>query len=237
MKVSVMLLCIDRYDELNSIASKFLANAGYDYELLIADNGSKDTRVFEWCEKQQPKIYIKHGMNKGTTQSLNQLMALNPSDAYVFVGNDISMPTNWLKKMVDVYEATGNAGMIGIDWRQQAKNEPKQVINGVEVIPTEKVFGSTFISQKALDVIGSLCEDYGVYGLWDSDCAFRCSIGGLTNYYVGGMESEHCGNDYGEQTPYRIMKDKSLSAGQSIFKENLKRYQETKQIYIKNKNL
>jgi len=201
MKVSIMILCIDRYDHTKEYVGNALRDAGYPYELLIADNGSKDTNIFDWQDKQRPKMLTRHGYNKGTTQALNQLMAFNPSDAYVFLGNDIQMPLNWLREMVTAYENLPNAGMIGIDWRNQAKRMAKLMTpTGYVYIPTDYVFGSTFIPQTALDKVGSMCEDYGVYGLWDSDFAIRCKIAGLQNIYLDKLTTEHKGDDVGEKS-------------------------------------
>lgn len=240
MKVSILLLTINRYHHTQEYIGKALANSGYDRSLIdlcIADNGSIENDIFDWCEKQRPKVYIRHGYNKGTTQALNQLIAINPSDAYVFLGNDIEMPNNWLREAVNVATNVPNTGMIGWDWRGQAKRWAKETINGISLIPTSNVFGSTFITQKALDEIGSFCEDYGVYGLWDSDCALRCQLAGLNNYYIDGMYSEHKGDDVGEKSEYRKMKDESLKNAKPIFDANVKRYKETGEIFIPNKNI
>jgi len=161
MKVSILILCIDRYNHTKEYVGNALRDAGYPYELLIADNGSKDTNIFDWQYKQRPKMLTRHGYNFGTTQALNQLIAFNPSDAYVFLGNDIQMPVGWLRKFVEAAERVPNTGMIGMDWRNQARRLPKaQTETGYTYIPSEWVFGSTFITQSALDKIGSVCEDY-----------------------------------------------------------------------------
>jgi GT2 family glycosyltransferase len=233
-----MILCIDRYNHTKEYVGNALKDAGYPYELLIADNGSKDNNIFDWQCKQRPKMLTRHGYNKGTTQALNQLMAFNPSDAYVFLGNDIQMPINWLREMVTAYENLPNAGMIGIDWRNQAKRMAKLITpTGYVYIPTDYVFGSTFIPQTALDKVGSMCEDYGVYGLWDSDFAIRCKIAGLQNIYLDKLTTEHKGDDVGEKSEYRKMKDDALTVGRPIFKSNVERYHATKEVFIPNKNI
>jgi len=224
MKVSILVLTIDRFELTSEWVGKALKSAGYPFELCISDNGSTDCRIFDWCEQQRPKLYIKNGYNRGTTQALNMMVAMNPSDAYVFIGNDIEMPQGWLREFVRCAEAVENAGMIGMDWRQKAKDWPTKVINGVEIIPPptegDRIFGATFITQKALDVVGSFCEDYGTYGMWDSDLNVRCRIGGLQNFYVKGYESKHQGGDCGEKSEYRAMKDASLRAAGPVFLRN-----------------
>lgn len=236
MRVSLLLLTIDRANKTKHCFGGAMQKAEYSFDLCIADNGSTEPEIFEWCETLKPKIYLKHGYNKGTTQALNELIALNPADAYVFIGNDIEMPRGWLREFVRYAKAIDNAGMIGMDWRGLAKSWKQETINGLNIIPATNIFGPTFITQKALDKIGSFCEDYGTYGLWDSDCAIRCSIAGLQNFYIPNFESEHKGNDVGKGTEYRKMKDLSLEKAQPIFNENIKRYNETKLVYLQNKN-
>lgn len=235
-KISVLLLTIDRYYITQKYIGKALREAGYPFELCITDNGSKEKEIFEWCEQQNPKLYLKNEINFGTAQSLNKMVALNPSDYYVFIGNDIELPKNWLKSFVEYAEEIPESGIIGIDWRDKEQEYELRVINSKPIRIGNPVFGDMFFSQKLMDKIGSFCEDYGVYGLWDSDTSHRSKIAGFVNYYIPGLKSHHHANDVGENSDYRRMKDESLKKARSIFDANIKRYNETKQIFIPNGN-
>lgn len=231
MNVSVLLLTIDRYHLTRDFAGEALKHAGYPFELCITDNGSKEPEIFRWCEEQKPTLYIKNHQNKGTAQSLNRMIEENPADAWVFIGNDIEMPRGWLGEMVQQFEKLPEeTGVMGIDWRGQEYEIAH--INGHRILRTDKVFGAMFISKKLRGTIGKFCEEYGVYGLWDSDYSIRSRLAGFENYYVPGLRSHHKGNDVGDTGAYRKMKDNSLHNGVETFESNVKKYYETKMVFI-----
>ena len=60
MKVSVLLLTIDRFNMTRKYVGDAIRNAGIDFDLCISDNGSKDPAIFDWCELQSPKVYFKN---------------------------------------------------------------------------------------------------------------------------------------------------------------------------------
>ena len=222
MKVNILLLTIDRYHFTNDFVREALGNAGYPFELCCTDNGSKEKEVIELVKSWNPRLHILNDHNYGTAQSLNEMIRLAPADAYVFIGNDIRMPQDWLKKLVESAEAVEDAGVIGIDWRGLTYD--KELVNGVTIQNTTNVFGTMFVTQKTRDKVGEFCEEYGVYGLWDSDYSIRCRIAGLRNFYIDKLRTEHMGGDVGENTEYRKMKDKSLQAAQPLFNANHEEY-------------
>lgn len=234
-KVTILLLCIDRFHLTRKYIGDAMNNAGYPFELAISDNGSTQSEIFEWCEQQKPKVYFKNGYNYGTAQSLNRMIAANPSDYYAFLGNDIELPKDWLKKFVEYAEAIQDHGVIGIDWRglTYPVKEMLTTDGSIKIVSeTTNVFGDMFISQKLRDKIGKFCEDYGTYGLWDSDYSIRASKAGLTNFYLPNMRSTHFGDDVGTNTEYRKMKDASLSKAKPIFDANRLKYEQG-EYYIK----
>lgn len=234
-KVSILLLCIDRYNQCREYIEKAFREAGYPFELCISDNGSTDPKIFEWCEQQNPKVYFKNGYNYGTAQSLNRMIEANPSDYYVFIGNDIRLPENWLRKMVEYAEAIPNHGVIGIDWRHlDYPNKEMLTHDGsVKVVwETTNVFGDMFISQDLRNTIGKFCEDYHVYGIWDSDYSYRARCAGRQNFYLPNLRSDHMCDDVGTNTAYRKMKDESLAKASKVFEVNKIKY-DNGEYYIK----
>lgn len=222
MKVNILLLTIDRYEMTEEYVGKALKNAGYPYNLCVTDNGSKDKRVIDLVNSWNPLLHIVNADNKGTAQSLNKMMRLEPADAYVFIGNDIKMPQDWLRHLVEYAKAIPDSGVIGIDWRHL--NYDKETINGKVINKTSRVFGTMFVPQSAREKIGEFCEDYGVYGLWDSDWSERCHLAGLRLYYIDQLKTEHMGHDVGENSEYRKMKDASLANAKKYFDANVKEY-------------
>ena len=88
-----------------------------------------------------------------------------------------------------------------------------------------------FISQSLRNKIGKFCEDYGVYGLWDSDYSIRAKQAGRHNFYLKDLHTHHFGADDGEKSEYRKMKDRSLELASPIFKSNNEKYKNG-QFYI-----
>ena len=227
MKVTILLLSINRLDELNQFIIPALKNTGIDYQIAISDNGSTDKRVIDWCEARNPIVFFNNGRNYGTAQSLNRMIdATADSDYWVFIGNDISLPNNWLKSLIETMEQIPSSGVVGIDWRG-IQYETK-TINGIEVWDTSNVFGTMCISKSCREKIGAFTEDYGVYGLWDSDFSKRCRIAGLDIYYLKDLRSAHEGHDVGDKSDYRLMKDKSLQEAQPLFNINNQIYEQGK---------
>jgi O-antigen biosynthesis protein len=223
MKVNILLLTIDRYGMTRDYVRSVLDKTGYPYNLCVTDNGSIDKAVIDLVASWEPKLHIINEGNAGTAQSLNKMIKLEPADAYVFIGNDIRLPQDWLRTMVNYYKSIPDTGVMGIDWRGLAYD--KEIVNGKQILKTSRVFGTMFVPQTAIDLVGDFCEDYGTYGLWDSDWSIRCTKAGLRIYYVDGMRSEHMGNDVGEDSEYRKMKDASLERAEPIFRENVKQYE------------
>lgn len=222
MKVNVLLLTIDRFHLTQDFVGKALENAGYPFDLCCTDNGSEDKRVIELVESWKPKLHILNEQNKGTTQSLNNMIRKAPADAYVFIGNDIRMPNGWLRELVGAAKTIPDNGVIGIDWRQIQYE--KEVVNGLTIQKSTNIFGTMFHTQRTRDIVGEFCEEYGPYGLWDSDYALRCHYAGLRNFYLNDLKTEHMGGDVGQDTPYRKMKDASLQAARPTFDKNLNEY-------------
>jgi len=230
MKVNILLLTINRFDITRFCIGEAMKNAGHPFELCITDNGSTDKRIIEWAQELNPLYHKVNGYNQGTPQALNEMIEKNPADAWVFLGNDIRLPANWLADMVTAAKYVNQLGVVGVNWRPMEYEQV--IINGVPLWKTERVFGDMFITNKLRQKIGRFCEDYGVYGFWDSDYSIRAGIAGRPNYYLADKTSLHEGDDVGQNNPYRKMKDEALAKGKEIWMENWKRYEATKEVYI-----
>ena len=223
MKVNILLLTIDRLDHTKTYVGQALKNAGYPFQLCSTDNGSKiEPEVIDLVKSWNPALHIINDKNVGTTQALNEMIRQCPADAYVFIGNDIQMPQDWLKTLVEYAEAIPDSGVVGIDWR--GIEYDKEVVNGKTIKVTTNTFGTMFVTQATRNKVGEFCEDYGPYGLWDSDYSIRCTAAGLRNYYVDGMTTTHQGHDVGHDSEYRRMKDESLAKAAPIFHKNREAY-------------
>lgn len=207
-----------------------LKNAGHPYELLVTDNGSADARVIDYIRSLNPAVHIINKENKGIAPSHNTMLRMAKGDFFVLIGNDIELPPNWLARLVEDYSKIPNAGMAGIHCVETL--HPEQTINDVKCHPGHNVFGTMFFGREVLKRIGYFNEVYHPYGLDDSDYSYRLNKCGFISFYINGLSSVHVENDWGQDTPYRKMKDASLSKNLALFNRSISQYDQAEQYYV-----
>jgi GT2 family glycosyltransferase len=224
VKISILLNTIDRYELTKQCLTAALDRANYDnYELLVCDNGSTDQRVISLVESFQPVYFRQNPKNEGNYQMLNQLMLRADGDAFCVIDNDIMLPESWLFELVRLHEIIPDSGVSGIEC--VVKNGQEAVIAGQNVLQTAgAVFGLKFFSKALVDAIGYFCEDYGTYGLGDTDFGMRAQYAGYENYYLAGMKSEHRGVGQYDSGEYRKHKTENIKQHQKVLGKNLRRY-------------
>lgn len=231
MKVSIIMITIDRYEQTKKTLDKILNNTGYDdFELLVADNGSKDKRVIEYIESLNPAVNLINGENKGVARTLNQLILRAKGDYIVHTGNDIDLPDNWMAEMIKYHKLIPNTGICAIHTVEE-KHELIN-INGVKVHAGKRVFGPKMYSRNLIDKIGYYREDYHPYGMEDSDLALRSHYSGFINYYIPGLQAIHEGHDCGQKTEYRQMKNESLIRNSKLFEKLAPTFKEGKNLFV-----
>lgn len=236
---SLLMLTIDRSDTTSSVLSRNLAVAQRtDYELLVADNGSKDKKIIGYVASLNPSYHRLNSKNEGCARAFNQLFLRAEGNFICLMGNDIVLPGGWLDTFVKYYEeakARGiKPGLIG--FKCATTLPPFTAMKGLKahwLDPiNDKVFGVTFFHREVLETIGGFCEDFFPYGLEDSDFNNRVNLAGFKSFYIPGMESIHVGGDVGEDSEYRKMKDKSLSDNLPILSKRISEYK-TKGVFEK----
>jgi GT2 family glycosyltransferase len=205
MKVGIIFLDYLRHEH-TSQALRSIANAGYQFDLFTIN-----------------RLGIAAAINEGLKKTKDY-------DAIVTCSNDIEMPINWLKRMVEVVSNIENTGMCGIHC-VEGQGEFKH-INGQAVYQNFTAFGNVMIPRKAIDTIGKFNEDYDPYGMQDADYAYRLNAMGFTNYYIAGLTSNHIGHDVGSQSEYRKMKDEGLALSDAKWDKWTKHYDTTKNYYL-----
>lgn len=181
MQVTIILLDYLRHEHTQRVKDVNLNNAGYDFELVTVDR-------------------------KGVSAAINEGIA-QAQDAVVTMANDILMPDNWLFNFVRYATQIPDSGMIGIHTVEGVPASSE--INGLKIWETCP-FGNVLITKQAIDKVGYFNTDLDPYSVNDKDYYLRCTLAGLKCYYIPG-KAEHIGHDVGEQSEYRLMKDKSLA--------------------------
>lgn len=234
MKISICLITLNRYEEFikNVIPSLERRSGMFDYELLIADNGSTDRRTLEvahdtFRNSGIPGCWLPFEENIGVAHAFNQMFLRASGDYIATLGNDILMPQDWDLGAMDLF-ARGNSaelrmGIVGFECAipMNPVTERNGVMAGWTRPGTEhdRVFGPWVFPAEVFDRIGYLDEGFHPYGLEDSDFMNRLHISGHHSCYHPTLKAPHLGADVGQNTPYRKMKDESLSRGLTYLTE------------------
>jgi GT2 family glycosyltransferase len=230
MTTSILLLTWDRYDLMVKCVDKALSSAGVPFELIVCDNGSTDNRVFEYIASKNPKHFLRNKENIGYGGGANQMLLRMTTDYFVVLDNDIYLPDNWLKELVETHQKIPNSGYVGIHCVLNLPDE--EVINGVRIRPTRNPFGIKFSSREVLDKVGYFNEEYSPYGCDDNDLFFRSHLSGFGNYYLADLRSEHLGTGSDDSGEYRDKKDEALKRSGLLLGQNMQKYMSTNNFYI-----
>lgn len=186
-----------------------------DYELLWCSNDANAHEVNDYVASFLPEYSRMNSANEGVAKSFNQL-ALRSKGEYIFLASDdIIYPDNWMATMHKYASSIKNPGVVGIEC--SVKPGDLSTVDGLEAhfiamgTPnTFAVFGPTMVSREAFFDIGMLSEEFGNYGMEDSDLNWRMHYSGRLNFYVPGLKSEHIGVGKSDSGEYRRMKDEAL---------------------------
>lgn len=234
--VSLLMLTIDRYDTtIKTLAANIesaRANLPSDIslELLVADNGSTDRRVVTELRDHVLCSYHRDNQsNEGCGKAFNQLYLRSRGQWIVLLGNDIAMPTGWLAESLRYLEKVPKAGLVGIDWGHGGVPPlaTKFEINAHWLTPQlDRVFGTTILKRELVEDLGLFSEEFGPYGLEDSDLNNRVNLAGYHSFYLPSpvWKSVHLEHDVGQVSGYRKMKDESLAKNLEIYARRVSEY-------------
>jgi GT2 family glycosyltransferase len=101
-----------------------------NYDICVVDNNSSDDSV-SFLEEQYPAIkVIKSDSNLGYGRAHNLALDDYPDyDNYVFMNNDITVETNWLKNLLEVVRTKQNVGAVVPKILLSEKKEGRYIIN------------------------------------------------------------------------------------------------------------
>ncbi len=217
--ISILLLSWDRHDMLVKTLTDNLAKCNYPFELLICDQGSQDPRVIQFLESKNPVYFRKNSRNEGIGHSFNQLYLRSSGEYIALMSNDIEWPDNWGAMMVEWLNKVPNAGLCGFEWWPWLM-PPITKKFGYDahwlVADKNRVYGPLMFKRVVPDQVGLFPEHFGPYG---EDFHFneRINRAGFNSFYIPGIKAKHIGNDVGEQSEYRKMKDKSAGDNLALF--------------------
>lgn len=209
-RLTLCMLTLDRYDLMIGILQQNLDRCGIPYDLMIWDNGSQDERVINGVKELKPYVHVRGNKNWGVATGFNQLFLQRPKDNHVvLLGNDILLPQDWGITTWDYIHNVPGTGLAAFHCVEAL--HPQEEVN-TRIIHPGGVFGSMCIHSDVFDKVGYFNEEFNPYGLEDSEFCIRVIQSGFRTYYMHNQKSTHHGHDVGQNSPYRLMKNKSLEA-------------------------
>lgn len=228
IKVSILLLTIDRYQMTKYCVTNAILNSGLkpeEIELLVLDNGSKDRRIIDFCKKIST-VHIAMQKNIGVAAGYNLLLKASTGEYLCTIGNDIYLQPGWLTDLIQYSESIKKSGISGIHcvFEKGIYDASKDVY----VPQNAMIYSTTFFKRSLLNDIGGFDEKLSIYGCEDSQLAWRAAMSGYLNYYVPNQSSTHLGDDLNCSNEYRRAKSESLVKNTEILKKTLDIMHKTK---------
>ena len=207
MKVYVIVLNYNGLEHLEACLSSLMNQTFRDFEVIVADNGSKDGSV-DFAKNNFPMVRVlefkeNHGFAKGNNLAMEA--AIKEGAEYIALLNyDTEVDKNWLKELLSVIESDSKIGactskMLLFNDRDKI-NSGGGIVNYTghawpaglfeeDIGQFEKRMvdspcaGAILLRREALDEVGLFDEDYFAYHE-DTDLSWRMRLAGYKNYFV-----------------------------------------------------
>lgn len=215
MKVSLLLLTIDRFEtttdyfEKNWINAKDGLDGSVDIELLVCDNGSNDRRVVDYFAPISTYHRI-NSKNEGCARASNQLFLRSHGDIISCFGSDNLLPTSWLQRTLEFMHEHPKVGNAAISDGAPPANNGRPHLSG------------TFnIQRSAIETCGFYSDDFDVYGFEDQEFNYRLVQHGYELAYVPDLIGHHVANLECDNFEYRKMKFDSYVKNSVLFESKI----------------
>jgi len=222
MTVSYIMNVIDRFGITPKVTAGNRQSAGHPIrQTIITDNGSTDMRIKRWALTFANK-FIDNGENIGNAQALNNAMKVATGDIIVIAGNDIKLPRPWLSEAIKLLQ-NKDVGLVGfgnVEGKEETINEQDCITHPHGTV------GVCVFRRSLLDRVGYFAT-FSKYGYWDGDFSARVRMSGLKDVYLKNIQPDHIGEDHGEDTAYRKMKDVEAKKAWPKIKELRGKYRPT----------
>lgn len=105
-----------------------------DFDILVVDNNSVDESV-KYLKENFPSVKIVESKeNLGFGRGNNLGVSKYPKyDAYLFLNNDVSVPKDWIKKLVNCLQSDQNIGAVGPRVLYSKRKNGKYLINSAGI--------------------------------------------------------------------------------------------------------
>lgn len=125
-KVSIVILNYNTRHFLQKFLPGVLATDYENFEVVLADNASKDDSV-EFVKQNFPTVkIIVLSENYGFAGGYNKALAQVKADYFVLLNSDVEVPKDWLKPLVALAESDSNIAAVQpklLDYKDKTKFE------------------------------------------------------------------------------------------------------------------
>ncbi len=223
MKVSILLLTLNRYQLTKYCLEKALAGIGkdIDYELLILDNGSEDSPKFAKELGKDQFIFLPE--NLGVAYGFNKLLSIASGEYICFLSNDILLLNdNWLADLISYNNEIDKSGLTSIHCEGD-KGFYGPLLNNSDTFTNvwkcknNLTAGVSLINRTTLEQVGLFDERLGIYGREREQFAQRLNLCGFNNFYIPGQYSTHMGREINDTSDYSRMKGDALQKANATY--------------------
>lgn len=134
MKVLIVIVNYNGLHLLKKNLNSVVKTDYKDFDVVVVDNSSVDDSV-KYLKKEYPNVKIvKSNENLGFGRGNNLGVSKYPKyDAYLFLNNDVSVPKDWLKKLVNCLQSDSSIGAVGPRVLYSKRKNGKYLINSAGI--------------------------------------------------------------------------------------------------------
>ncbi len=126
LKIAIVILNWNGRDLLEKFLPSVVSYSKNDADIYIADNNSSDDSI-DFLNVNYPQIkIIQNKVNGGFAKGYNDALKHVDADIYALVNSDIEVTENWLRPIIEAFEADKNTAIIQpklLDYKNKSKFE------------------------------------------------------------------------------------------------------------------
>ena len=225
-KVSVIILNWNGMKFTKPCIESVHRNTIMPFEVIVVDNGSKETEVKELRKMRKNGMIsklIENQDNIGFAAANNQGLRLAKGEYLFLLNNDTIVPKQWLKKLINLAESDKKTGIVGVNLPTSSgdKNvyhgahvdltgmvkytvEPKKP--GMKELEEDQVGGAAFLFKRSVfEKLGELDERFSPIYFEETDYCARARKAGFKVIFTPNVKIIHFGSKITETQPSKWM--------------------------------
>lgn len=207
---SIVIVTCNRLDFTRQTIESVLHHTTYpDYEVIVLDNGSSDgtpdyLRSIQSHSSISSITYFKHNLGKG--KAANVGFQISQGEFIIGLDDDVIVPQNWLKKMIDALRTVPGVGWLCMNFDNIPegffRHEYERTFGSVRIQVPPIVGGQCVaMPRTTYEKLGGYIES-SFYGGIDGEYNARARRSGLATGYVIDVVGHHLGGTLKEVELY-----------------------------------